>query len=272
MTVPSAPTIADEFSPAPGSNLYYATLYVPPPERRALTLIETLRAQIASVPLTCSSAEIAFTKLSWWHEEVHRLTTGEPRHGLTRALMPVQHAHPAVAPAVLKLIDGILALQQTARFATRAERFAAYDRAHGALWAAHAAIASVTNSPTIDAIRRLGVTTEIAGALVDLRRFVDSGLALITREHEPPAALGLGDWHAALVQWEIEPLIDDLRRARRGFEAERSPVLRAVRVVGRLAESTLTETARDGCRVWERRLELTPLRKLWVSLLTRIAT
>ncbi|MBI2802292.1 MAG: squalene/phytoene synthase family protein [Gammaproteobacteria bacterium] len=268
----ATPTIADEFSPTPGSGLYYAMLYVPAPQRRALTLIETLRAQIASVPLTCSSAEIAFTKLSWWHEEVHRLGNGQARHALTRALLPVQRSHPELAPAARNLIDGILALQQIARFATRAERFAAYDAAHGALWTTHAAVASVTDSSTVTAVRRLGVTAEIACALADLRRFVDGGLALITREYEPPSSLSLGDWHAALMQGEIEPLIDDLRRARRGLDARQSPVLRAVRVAGRLAESTLTEIARDGYRVWERRLELTPLRKLWVSLLIRIAT
>ena len=120
----SAPIANGDFTPILGSDLYYATLYVPAPQRRALSLIEALRAQIAAVPFTVSNPELAFTKLSWWHEEAHRLNANEARHALTRALAPVQNAYPQLGPAMLALIDGILALQQTGRFATSDERFA----------------------------------------------------------------------------------------------------------------------------------------------------
>lgn len=279
-TLPGADEIAlRESLPVPGSELYYALLYVPPDIRPALTLLESFRRLVATLPQNCSNRDIAHAKLAWWHRELHTLQMPVPRHAMVRALTPLTVRDPALVPALFALVDGIAGLLDESRFATADARLECYTRVHGPLWQAHARLCGLRQPAHIDALCDLGVRIELVYGLRDLRRVIGAGITWLCRTHEPLSLARRSDnvdaeWYAAVARTEVPFLSGELRAARAALARAvvLSRPLRAIHVLCDLAQVTLDEIATDGYRVWERRVEITPLRKLWRTLKIRIAT
>ncbi len=266
-----------ELLPPPGSELYYALLFVPATIRHEVTLLETFRRLVVTLPHQCSNRDIARAKLAWWHGELHNLHAASARHAITRALTPLVARDSTLAAALFALVDGVAELLEENRFASPAARLESYTRVHGPLWEAHARIAGVTHAPQLTALRNLGVAVELAYGLRDLRAVIRAGVTWLCRSHEPPAtAAALTDaaWYAAVAQLEVPYLRDSLHAAQAGLAPQdrHARPLRALYVLRDLALATLDEIATDGYQVWARRVEITPLRKLWQALKIRSAT
>ncbi len=266
-----------ELPPPPGSELYYALLFLPSEIRHEVTLLETFRRLIVTLPYHCSNRDIARAKLAWWHGELHTLQSADSRHAMTRALVPLVARDPPLVTALFALVDGVAELLDATRFATAEARRECYTRVHGPLWVAHVRCCGVTNAPESVALRDLGVALELAYGLRDLRALVRAGLTWLCRSHEPTLLAGTendADWYAAVAAREVPYLGDALHAAQAALAPQnrRAPSLRALHVLSDLALATLDEIAADGYRVWERRVEITPLRKLWRALRIRSAT
>ncbi|MSR14669.1 MAG: hypothetical protein EXR86_08925 [Gammaproteobacteria bacterium] len=258
-----------EILPAPGSDLYYAMVYVPGKTRSALTVIESFRALVSTLPWQCSTSEIALAKLAWWHEELHRLGSAEARHPLTRALAPFAARYSGMGEALFAVVNGTARLLTRGRFDTVAERHAYFAAIHAPLWQLHAMICGEENPATLHDAAELGVTIEIAHAVRNLRRHISAEMAFICGDLLPVSASQSNDaeWYAALSALEIPRLVQALETTRHALasHATRARGLRAQFTLTALAIATLNEVAADGYRVWERRLELTPLRKWWLA-------
>lgn len=269
----AADTPLDDYLPRPGSDAYYAQRYAPAPARPLLALIDALRGEIARVPVNCSNPEIALAKLGWWREEIARLNDGSPRHVLTRALASRLATLPALPAAALALIDGTAALLATPRHPTRAARYTAFDAAHGPLWEIVNAETANLDTAAIRDARLLGSRVEEAYALRDARRIVAGGMALLAQDtvtavaQEGATTLEDAEWYARVIAIDLAACRTALAAGLATLPARRR--LRPLATLARLALVTLDEVAADGCRVWERRVELTPLRKLWIALCER---
>lgn len=269
--VPEA-ALAD-FLPRLGSDVYYALRYAPAPERARLALLEGLRGAIAGIPITCSDPTVAHAKLNWWHEEIARLGAGAARHVLTRALESELANLPGLASAAQALVEGVHALLTISRHATRAARFAAFDAAHGPLWEIANARTAALEPAAAEHARRLGSRVEEAYALRDTRRFVTGGAALLAQDtvtavtERAGAELDDAEWYARVIAVDIADCRAALVADLASLPARRR--LRPLATLARLAGAALDEVVADGCRVWERRVELTALRKLGIALRER---
>jgi phytoene synthase len=268
------------YLPAVGSTLHYALLYQPARSRAQLRLVESLREILTRLPLTSSSPEVAHAQLAWWYEALDSAATGSllPRHPLLEALAPGFVSDPALAPAFRTLIEGIAKVQATTRFESVAAREQVWCELHGPLWDAHARLCGINAPEAQHAVRRLGGILALAEALLDLRRTIGAGLAFICRDRAPDtAALADGahdaEWFAALARLEIPALVQELTIGLAGLPQSVAlrRALRVQRVLVSVAQAALVELAREGGRVWEQRVDLTPVRKLWRALCVRVA-
>ena len=248
--------------PQPGSDPYYAQLYLAPALKQALALLEGLRGEIARIPGTCSSPAIALPKLAWWREELAQLERGSPRHALTRGLLPF--TTPSLLAGSHALVLGIESMLGAPPWPSREARHAAFDAAHGPLWGL--ALERCLGAPAPAVARTLGVLVEEAYALRDARRLLEGGLSLMLAPHiaatSAPAS-DPGGWHAAVFGPDLAGLEAELRDALATLPARRR--LRPLVTLARLALATLGEIRADGDRVWSSRVALTPLRKLWIA-------
>ena len=264
----------DDYLPGPGTDRYYAHRFAPRALQPALALVEALRGEIARVPTSCSSSEIAVTKLAWWREEIARLDIGAPRHALCIALHGQRAALPGLPAAAAALVDGVNALLDVTRHQTRAARSAAFHAAHGPLWAVLNALCAPLDEEAARAAARLGSRIEEAYALRDTRRYVLSGAALLAQDSVQPVEQALAgatlddpQWYARVMSPDIAEVAAALRSGLAALPGRRR--LRPLATLARIALVTLEEVAADGNRVWVHRIELTPLRKLWLALRER---
>ena len=73
----------------------------------------------------------------------------------------------------------------------------------------------------------------------------------------------------ALLDAETQLTSDELSRLLNGIPSVARRIHLPLITLGRIVQDSLIEMRKDGCRIWLHRIELTPLRKLWLAWRTR---
>src|SRR5690606_32824306 len=91
---------------ASGSSFYYAFLFLPPPQRAAITAFYAFCREVDDVSDEVSDPSVAAAKLAWWESEVARAYSGQASHPALRALMPHAGVYGIEARHLLAVIEG----------------------------------------------------------------------------------------------------------------------------------------------------------------------
>jgi phytoene synthase len=261
-----------------GSDVHYSLLFLPASARRAATAVYACMQEIAEIHDEARDPVVAHTKIEWWREEIIRLYDGQARHPVTRALAPVLDADGPQRDQFFALLN------ETARSfgPMRYPDFVAlHEHCHRIGAASTRLVASVlggTAAPTHDALAALGAAMrlhEILGRVgqdvrrgrlflptEDLHRFEVPEHDILNARHSPAFEM--------LMAFEIERARQRLDDALAGLPASTHAARLPLLIRTALLRAQLDEIRRDGCRVLERRVTLTPLRKLWIAWATRL--
>src|SRR5574343_704060 len=99
---------------ASGSSFYYAFLFLPAPQRAAITAFYAFCREVDDVVDETTDPGVAANKLAWWRKEVQQAYAGQPSHPVMQALMPHSAAHQIEARHLMAVIEGCeMDLQQT---------------------------------------------------------------------------------------------------------------------------------------------------------------
>ena len=281
MTSPQSPQqYVQDKTAASGSSFYYAFLFLPAPRRAAITAFYAFCREVDDVVDEMRDASVAATKLGWWRQEVARAFSGQPSHPVMQALMPHTAIHGISAEHLLAVIEGCeMDLQQT-----RYLDFAGLQRychlVAGVVGEVAARIFGHTQPATIDYAHRLGRALQLTNILrdvgddarrgriylpvSDLQRFEVKAHELLKRD----SPWGYSDRFTALMQFQAA-------RAHATYDEALALLPEADRLaqkpglmMANIYRSLLREIEADGFRVLHQRTSLTPLRKLWIALLT----
>ena len=96
-----------EKAAASGSSFYYSFLFLPKPQREAITALYAFCREVDDVVDECSEIALARTKLAWWRDEIASLYAGNPQHPVTRALQPAVAAYQLADEHFLEISDGM---------------------------------------------------------------------------------------------------------------------------------------------------------------------
>jgi len=202
----------------PGSLRQFAVTYAPAHARPLLEALYAYEAEIADTTRVASH-DVAHTRLAWWRDEVDRLLRAEPRHPVTRALLPLRdRAGDELALLHEPLVAAEIDLARlTLNDAHELERYC--FRATGSLQTL-AAMASLDASPLSDAertfARRLGVAVRRTEHLRDLRADLGSGRLRIALDALTSIGVDPGQVRADAVPPALEQLLrttrDELQR------------------------------------------------------------
>ena len=266
-------------APPPGSDFYYATLYVSDGIRASLSVLEAFRAEISRIPVNSSDPGVARVKLGWWRDEIGGLGKTPPQHPISQALAVLMQHKPSLKRTLEQTIDAVDASFIDHRALTSAERLAQVDAVHGDLWVEYARVCGADDERTCAAVRALGSRIEIGYDLRDLRKLIDAGIVPISLEHLREHGLDADHLTAPstrsalhrVIKQEIEIARDQIANAISAIPGGDRRAQRVAVTLARIVAANLTEVARDGYAVMERRIELTPVRKLWVAWRTRFS-
>jgi 15-cis-phytoene synthase len=256
-----------------GSSFYYSFLFLPPERRRAMVALYAFCREVDDVVDEVSDPAVARAKLAWWRQEIQSAFDGNPQHPVTRALAPLVGTMGLPAAHFQAVIDGMAMDLGQVRYVDFASLEQYCHRVAGVVGILSAHVMGFEDARTLGYARDLGIAFQLTNVIrdvgedairgriylpqEDLARFGVPASAILKRDYVPGfrelMAFEAGrsrEWYdRALAQLPVA----DRRRQRTGV------------AMAAIYRTTLDEIARDGYRVLDRRVSLTPLRKLWIA-------
>jgi phytoene synthase len=256
-----------------GSSFYYSFLFLPAEKRRAITALYAFCREVDDVADEVHDPGVARAKLAWWRTEVANLFAGHPQHPVTRALAPFVAPCRLDAARMNEIIDGMEMDLTHHRYADFESLKLYCHRAAGVVGQLSASIFGYSNPSTLEYAEALGIAFQLTNIIRDVGED-----ARRDRVYLPADELGRFGLDAADI---LARRGDDRFRSLMAFQADRALACYD-RAMGRLApedrrnqraglimaaiyRALLEEIRGDGFQVLDRRIALTPIRKLWIA-------
>jgi len=256
-----------------GSSFYYSFLFLPPEKRRAITALYAFCREVDDVADECSDAAVARGKLAWWRQELAHTFAGSPQHPVTRALLPAITQFSLPQEQFNEIIDGMEMDLGENRYPDFRALGLYCHRVAGVVGQLSAEIFGYRDRATLKYAHELGVAFQLTNIVRDvgedarrdriylpldeLRRFsVTATDILLGRET---------DAFRDLMAFQIKRAREHYDQAFALLPAEDRASQRPGMIMAAIYRALLDEIERDGCRVLEQRVALTPIRKLWIA-------
>ncbi|MHC8943370.1 farnesyl-diphosphate farnesyltransferase [Advenella incenata] len=256
-----------------GSSFYYAFLFLPAQQRRAITAVYAFCREVDDVVDECTDPSVARIKLAWWSKEINSLFEGRAEHPVAQALQPHLSPFGLREEQFQAIIDGMqMDLDQTRYMDWPGLRKYCWHVA-GVVGQLSAQIFTYQNSDTLAYAEKLGLALQMTNIIRDVGDDARRG-----RIYLPIDDLQKNNVKAADILNNKES--DDFRklmafqtaRARQLYQ-EAAELLheqdrRAQRpglMMAAIYYTLLCEIEKDGWPVLTSRISLTPLRKLMIA-------
>ncbi|HSV20991.1 MAG TPA: presqualene diphosphate synthase HpnD [Casimicrobiaceae bacterium] len=258
---------------ASGSSFYYSFRLLPPERRRAITALYAYCREVDDVVDEVSDPAIARLKLAWWRNEVDAVFDGTPQHPVAQALREVVAQFPLPRDELLTVIDGMEMDLDQARYLDFPALLLYCERVAGVVGRMSAVIFGYRNPATLDYAQDLGIAFQLTNIVRDVGEDARRGRIYLPQEDlarfgVPASALLAAtpsDGFTQLMAFEVQRARAWYERALAKLPAEDRHAQRAGLAMAAIYRTLLDEIEADGYRVLDRRLALTPLRKLWIA-------
>jgi len=266
-------TYCENRAAASGSSFYYSFRLLPLPRRAAITALYAYCREVDDVVDEVSDPNLARVKLAWWRTEVDAIFTGKPQHPVALALVKAVERYGITRENLLTVIDGMQMDLDKVRYVDFTELETYCDRVAGVVGLMSAAIFGYEDPSTLVYARKLGVAFQLTNIIRDVGEDARRGRVYLPQEDlarfgVPPSDVLRGHASPAFV----ELMRFETERARAWYDAAFAALpardrhaQRAGIAMAAIYRTLLDEIARDGYRVLDRRIALTPLRKLWIA-------
>jgi phytoene synthase len=263
-----------------GSSFYYSFLFLPPERRRAITALYAFCREVDDIADEVTDPGVARTKLAWWRTEVANLFAGHPQHPVTQALAPFVGPQGVDSARLNEIIDGMEMDLVYHRYPDFDALKLYSHRVAGVVGQLSASLFGYTNPSTLEYAEALGTAFQLTNIIRDVGE--DARRDRVYLPLDELARFGLtaedirerrgGENFRRLMEFQGERAESfyDLAFSKLSPEDRRSQ--RAGLIMAAIYRSLLGEIRRDGFNVLDRRVGLTPLRKLWIAWKTWVTT
>ncbi len=256
-----------------GSSFYYSFLFLPPERRRAITALYAFCREVDDVVDETSDPQVAHTTLAWWRKEVAQTLAGHPTHPVTQALQPCLDTYGLRGDHLLAVIDGMeMDLTQTRYLDFIAlERYCWHVASVVGLMSAR--IFGYTDERTLQYAEKLGLAFQLTNIIRDVGEDARRGRIYLPVSELQQFGVPASDILNAKHSEAFERLMRFQCERAQGYYDEAFALLpsqdrraqRAGLIMASIYRAILVEIERDGYRVLQHRISLTPLRKLWLA-------
>ena len=259
-----------------GSSFYYSTLFLPAEKRRALTTLFAFCGEIEEGAEECSEPALAQIKLNWWRQELVNAFNGRPQHPVSQALLPVAAQFDLPQELLLQFIDGVeggLLKNRHADF-NSLQDYCSRTSGHAEQLAAR--ILGLSDPNALQHAKELGMAFGLTNVILNVRRDANRNRIRLPQDELGQFAVTEADIlnlretenFKKLIKFTIDKAENCYNRAISEFSEAERRAERARMAMAAIYRSQLREIREDGCRILRRRIELTPVRKLWLAWTT----
>lgn len=258
----------------PGSDFRYSLLGLPLERRQAWIAIRAFQLEVSQIIEECRDPSLARTKLDWWRNELGRLFAGEPQHPISRALQSRLTAFNLPEEYFREILDGVAMDLEYDVYPTFTE-LTLYVHRLGSVPAllATEVLGYQDRRATPRFAHEAGALLLLFERLYDVRRHAQHGRFYLPEDEMRRFGVAPSDLLAAqttervqrLFAFQAERLREYHRRALELLPAVDRYSQSGLLVHLELAMALLAEIAEDGYHLLEQRIQLTPLRKLWLA-------
>ena len=271
---------ADEYcqqrAAASGSSFYYSFLFLETPRRQAITALYAFCREVDDVVDECTDPQLARTKLAWWRSQIEALYAGNPDHPVTQALASAVQTYRLPREQLLEIISGMeMDLDQT-RYADFQSLHDYCYRVASVVGLLAAEIFGYQDHSALQYANNLGLAFQLTNIIRDVGEDARRGRIYLPLDElrqfdVPPADIldaRYSDNFRRLMEFQIERAERTYREALAQLSPADRKAQRAGLMMAAIYRALLAEIKRDGCRVLDRRIALTPIRKLWLAWIT----
>lgn len=260
-----------------GTTPYYSNLFLPPWQRRAVTAVYAFRVEMIAVVNECQDVTVAEKKLDWWREEIRSTFQGAPHHPVAKALLPSVQRCNLQEEYFHEIIDGMHTDLQYREYPSFSDLSLYCYRISGVIGQISADIFGYDYRHTPRAMHKLWMALQLTRFIHNLHDDAARGHVYIPwdemeRHQVASTDLTKGETTArvkSLLAMQGHRARDMLHNGLQQLPAgDRYRHLSTV-ILAKLALTLLTELESDGYRVLEHKVELTPLRQLWIAWRTK---
>lgn len=256
-----------------GSSFHYSFRLLDPPRRAAITALYAYCREVDDAVDEVADPDIARVKLAWWRTEVDALFDGSPQHPVTTALLSVVRRYAITRDQLQTVIDGMQMDLETMRYVDFAALELYCHRVAGVVGLMSAEIFGYSDPATLGYARDLGIAFQLTNIIRDVGEDARRGRIYLPQEDLARFGVASAEVLRARSSPEFSKLMAfEVERARSWYDralAQLPPAdrrsQRAGLAMAAIYRTLLDEIARDGYHVLERRIALTPLRKLWIA-------
>ncbi len=256
-----------------GSSFYYSFRFLPPERRRAIIALYAFCREVDDVVDEVTDPGVARLKLAWWRSEIAAVFGGAPRHPVALALAPGVAAFKLRQEYLLAVIDGMTMDLDRNRYLD----FAALERychcVAGVVGLMSAEIFGYVEPVTRGYARDLGVAFQLTNIIRDVGEDARRGRIYLPQDELQDHGVAAAD----IFQHRVTPafaalMTQQVARARAFYaralaalpSADRS-AQRPGLIMAAIYQALLRRIERDGFRVLDHRIALTPLTKAWIA-------
>jgi phytoene synthase len=258
---------------ASGSSFYYSFLFLEPVRRQAITALYAFCREVDDVVDECPDPSLAQTKLAWWRTEVAALYAGRPSHPVTQALAGSLQRFSLPQEQLLEIIEGMEMDLHQARYADFKALHLYCYRVASVVGLLAAEIFGYTDRRTLKYAHDLGLAFQLTNIIRDVGEDARRGRIYLPQDElarfvvtEADLLQGrYSDNFRRLMEFQVARAQQLYDQAFAQLPAVDRTSQRTGLIMAAIYRTTLNEIVRDGCRVLDQRVSLTPLRKIWLA-------
>jgi 15-cis-phytoene synthase len=256
-----------------GSSFYYSFRFLPPERRRAITALYAFCREVDDVVDEVADPGVARLKLAWWRNEVAAVFGGAPQHPVALALVPVVAAFRLPEEHFQAVIDGMTMDIEQNRYLDFATLERYCHRVAGVVGLMSAEIFGYQEPATREYARDLGVAFQLTNIIRDVGEDARRGRIYLPQDELERHGVTAADLFQRRATPAFVALMAHQAARARAFYARALSALpsvdrRAQRpglMMAAIYRALLNAIEREGFRVLDRRIALTPLAKAWIA-------
>lgn len=254
-----------------GSCLYYSLRFVRPQQRYILLLLHTLYHEIDEIKYKCQDNRVAVQKYQWWQQEMQNLIAGQPNHPVTQGFLSAAEQCPFDFSELENMGNHLSSYSPHFVDFTQLETYC--RQTSGQLQVLASKVLGFQKDSTIEAMYILGTLLQLYYFLRELRRDTLNAHIYIPQSELNQYNLTQHDLFEQKIE-KLNPLLQfQAQRIYQYYNAFLEALPKSERrlqkmglIRSKLIIATLNEMERDNLAIFERKVSLTPMRKLWITM------